>query len=471
MQLMLAYTMLLVWPAIAVALFRSLNLERAVIWSILGAYMLLPPLVAYDFPLIPPLDKFAIANLTSYILCITLAGQRVPLLPRSLVARLLIILMFLCPVLTVMTNSDPLVYPQRVVPGLSIHETLGALIAEFIEILPFLIGRSLLSSDRAMRDIMSTLVVAGLIYSVPMFIEIRMSPQINVWVYGFFQHDFIQMVRYGGYRPMVFLPHGLWAAFFALMAFVAATAMWRYGEAQRRALYMLATGYLGVLLVMCKSAAALIYGIILLPVVRLLSLRQQLLIAATLAMIAALYPALRGAGLVPIDEIMAQAEAISPDRAASLLFRLNNEDALLARATERPWFGWGYWGRNQIHDPVTGEVTSTTDGRWIIVIGMMGWAGYLAEFGLLSFSIVLLWRTSLRRGVEVSPFAGPVALILGFNMVDMLPNATLIPFTWLLAGALLGYAERLRAGQAVAEVVRVPLGAEPALPVRPRTIL
>lgn len=322
-----------------------------------------------------------------------------------------------------------------------------------------------------MRDIMSTLVVAGLIYSVPMFIEIRMSPQINVWVYGFFQHDFIQMVRYGGYRPMVFLPHGLWAAFFALMAFVAATAMWRYGEAQRRALYMLATGYLGVLLVMCKSAAALIYGIILLPVVRLLSLRQQLLIAATLAMIAALYPALRGAGLVPIDEIMAQAEAISPDRAASLLFRLNNEDALLARATERPWFGWGYWGRNQIHDPVTGEVTSTTDGRWIIVIGMMGWAGYLAEFGLLSFSIVLLWRTSLRRGVEVSPFAGPVALILGFNMVDMLPNATLIPFTWLLAGALLGYAERLRAGQAVAEVVRVPLGAEPALPVRPRTIL
>lgn len=472
MQFMLAYTMLLIWPAIAVVLFRSLSLERAVIWSILGAYMLLPPLVAYDFPLIPPFDKFAIANLTAYVLCITLAKQKVPLLPQSGLARLLIILMFVSPIPTVLTNSDPLVFHDTIVPGLSVHETLSALITQFLAILPFLIGRSLLASERAMRDILNTLVVAGLIYSVPMLIEIRMSPQINVWVYGFFQHDFIQMVRYGGYRPMVFLPHGLWAAFFALMAFVAAVALWRHGEPERRGGYMLASGYLGVLLVMCKSAAALVYGIVLLPAVRLLGLRHQLLIAVTLAMIATLYPALRGTGLVPTEEIVAQAEAISPDRAASLRFRLDNEDALLAWATKRPWFGWGYWGRNQIHDPATGKVTSTTDGRWIIVIGMMGWAGYIAEFGLLSLSILLLWWVSLRRGMTITPFAGPVALILGFNMLDMLPNATLIPFTWLIAGALLGYAERLRAGQPVARPALAGAAAgEAALPVRPRTIL
>lgn len=38
-------------------------------------------------------------------------------------------------------------------------------------------------------------------YTIPMLIELRLSPQMNVWVYGFFQHDFIQTVRYGGSLP------------------------------------------------------------------------------------------------------------------------------------------------------------------------------------------------------------------------------------------------------------------------------
>jgi hypothetical protein len=38
-----------------------------------------------------------------------------------------------------------------------------------------------------------------------------------------------------------------------------------------------------------------------------------------------------------------------------------------------------------------------------------------------------------------------LSLILAANMVDLLPNATHIPFTWLMAGALLGEAERLAA--------------------------
>ena len=45
-------------------------------------------------------------------------------------------------------------------------------------------------------------------------------------------------------------------------------------------------------------------------------------------------------------------------------------------------------------------------------------------------------------------------------MIDMLPNATLIPFTWLIAGALLGYAEALATGPATAR-------AEPPAPARP----
>ena len=107
----LAYLALLAWPLVTVALFRSLSVERAVIWSILGGYLLLPPIVAFDFPMIPPLDKFSISNLSAYAACVVLLGQRVPLLPSSTIGRALMVLFVVSPVLTVLTNQDPLYFP------------------------------------------------------------------------------------------------------------------------------------------------------------------------------------------------------------------------------------------------------------------------------------------------------------------------------------------------------------------------
>jgi len=43
-------------------------------------------------------------------------------------------------------------------------------------------------------------------------------------------------------------------------------------------------------------------------------------------------------------------------------------------------------------------------------------------------------------------FLAALSLILAINVVDLLPNAGLTPFTWLLAGTVLGRAEVLRAG-------------------------
>ena len=361
------------------------------------------------------------------------------------------LLFVISPVMTVLTNPDPIYFTLTAIPGLRIHDSIAAVATQAIAILPFFLARRFLATETAQREILVALVVAGLAYSVPMLIEVRLSPQINTWVYGFFQHDFIQMMRYGGFRPIVFLPHGLWAAFFALMALVAAVGLLRFGPPQRRASYMAAAGYLGVVLLLCKSAAVLVYAALLLPTVRLLSVRQQIRIAAALALFAVLFPLLRGADLVPVDWVVAQAEAVSEERAGSLQFRLDNEDALLARASERPLFGWGSWGRNLIHDPYSGELVSTTDGRWIIVIGTLGWCGYIVEFGLLALPLLMLARPSItRHGATLSPCSGTIGLLLAFNIIDMLPNATLIPFTWLIAGALLGYAEALATGSACA---------------------
>ena len=110
-----------------------------------------------------------------------------------------------------------------------------------------------------------------------------------------------------------------------------------------------------------------------------------------------------------------------------------------------------------------------SDGYWVIVIGVWGWVGYISQFGLMSLPIFLVWRelrhisrmdrerferkaryTLMDRShlgedtdLGLSPYLGSLALMLGFNLIDLLPNATLTPTTWLIAGTLFGHAERL----------------------------
>ena len=87
----------------------------------------------------------------------------------------------------------------------------------------------------------------------------------------------------------------------------------------------------------------------------------------------------------------------------------------------------------------SGSDVSVTDGRWIITMGQFGFIGFLAEFGLLALAVV--------RAAQAAKFAdddeeqvllAALALIVAINVVDLLPNASLSPWTWLLAGALLG---------------------------------
>ncbi|WP_255564095.1 hypothetical protein [Mameliella sp. CS4] len=107
-----------------------------------------------------------------------------------------------------------------------------------------------------------------------------------------------------------------------------------------------------------------------------------------------------------------------------------------------------------------------TDGLWIIAIGTYGWVGFLAQFGLLLWPLVLIWRaTPTQRPDTVSPFVGPLSLMLAINVADMIPNATLTPLTWLIAGALAGYAERLQ------EITPKARQAASAAPLRRRTAM
>ncbi|UWR57345.1 hypothetical protein [Phaeobacter inhibens] len=452
----LAYLMLIAWPVITYKLFQRVSLQQAILWCVIGGYLFLPPLAVFDLPLVPDMDKDSIPAVVAFVICAYILRKRVEIWPRHPVMRALVAIFLGSVIATVLTNGDPIVFrvienaepivfPTYALPGLRWRDLGSVMINQMIVLLPFFLARRYLSHPDQQRQLVMVLMVAGLIYSIPSLFEVRFSPQINTWVYGFFQHDFSQTMRQGGFRPIVFLPHSLWLALFMLMSVLAATALARSAEDPDRRRYTIAAVYLFGVLVLCKSIASLVYGLIFTPFVAMASYRMQMRLALALGVVAIVYPMLRNLGLVPVDAILAQAQAFSPERAQSLGFRFTNEALMLDRAADKPWFGWGGWGRNLVRNLESGEIESIPDGRWILVFGTFGWVGYIAEMGLLAGPLVLLWQQVRRHAAStLSPFAAPLALMLAATLVDMLLNATLTPVTWLCAGSVLGYAERLR---------------------------
>lgn len=279
-----------------------------------------------------------------------------------------------------------------------------------------------------------------------------MSPQLSRMVYGYFPHDWRQHLRAGGYRPVVFLEHGLWLAIFFCSAFLAALALWRSSTGAIRTRWLAASAWLFMTLVLSKGVGALGIGLFLGAMIVFLPVRLQVIGAAVLAGALLTYPMLRGAGLAPTEIALSLAGQYDTGREASLRFRLMNEDLLLDKANDRPAFGWGSWGRNRVFDD-TGQDLSITDGHWIILIGSRGWIGYLAEFGLLLLPMIYL---GLRwKHLALTPATAGLSLALIANMIDLIPNATLTPVTWLMAGALAGRLELGRIGETAGSPVPV----------------
>jgi hypothetical protein len=447
---------LLSWPIVVLCLYRTRPVVQATLWTILSAQLLLPVGTAIKFAGIPQFDKISIPNLAALVGCLLVVRRPLRIWSGFGLAGILIFMYVIGPFITAELNGDPIVLADRTLPAESHYDALSAVVGQLLFLLPFFLGRQLLRSSADNEEILRVLVIAGLLYSLPMLFELRMSPQLHHWFYGYHAHQFIQQMRDGGYRPTVFMGHGLLVAFFVMTTVVAAAAFWRTQTRVFRFAPVWVTTYLSAMLVLCKSLGALIYGAALVPLIRFAKPQFQVRIAVILVAIAMLYPLLRAADIFPIGPILEVATSISEQRARSLETRINNEHQLLESASQRFIFGWGRWGRSRIYDEYGNDV-SITDGRWIIVMGQFGLFGFLAEFGLLVLP-VLRAASALKfsePGRERIFFAALV-LIVAINVVELLPNSSLAPWTWLLAGALLGRADALRANARDRTVTLIP---------------
>jgi hypothetical protein len=219
--------------------------------------------------------------------------------------------------------------------------------------------------------------------------EVVMSPRLHKIVYGWHPAHFGQTKRGGGWRPVVFMEHGLMNAMWMASGTLAGLRLWASKNLGKR------------LPVMPRSdrARGAHRGHYLFSV----QIHGRLpadgagpgchhrghpdapLLAVLFIMIYPLfYMATRGTGAWDAQNLLnVVRNHTSEERAGSLEFRIQNENILSEKAREQMLFGWAGWKRAWVRDDA-GETVSVPDGLWIIAYGQNG------MFGLTALSLTLL---------------------------------------------------------------------------------
>lgn len=429
-----AYFVLILWPFISLFIYKRLPIIPATFWTIVGGFLLLPSKTAIDFPFIPPLNKESITVIAALIGCRYIKKIKITLIPKEGIERWFILILLITPFITMINNQET----YNFIPGLTLHDTISAIVNQYLKLLPLILGMQLIKTHEDQLVLFKLLVVAGLIYSLPILFEVRMSPQLHTWIYGFFPHGFGQQMRGDGFRSIVFLGHGLIVAMFVAITLGAATILMKEKISTLRLHPWLVVFYFMVVLVFCKTMGALILGIVLLLSIAWMPINLIRRISLVIIFIVVMYPMLSIFDLFPHQKLIELATDINPLRGESLAFRFHHENLLLQHAEQKIFFGWGSWGRNRLDE-------SVTDGYWIILFGQYGLFGFLSMFGLAMSSI---WK-----GIKHSNYIKDksqknllvyYALLVSVIMVDQIPNASLAAWLLFLIGGLLGRAQFLK---------------------------
>lgn len=333
---------------------------------------------------------------------------------------------------------------------------------------PWVLGRIYLQTVDGQRVLLLAMFCTGLFYVPLVCVEMVMSPQWHRWLYGVHAHpDFSQTMRYGFWRPNVFMQHGLMVAFFMTSTFLAGYAAWK--------MHLLKKikgvpswgplGVLGVVAILCMSMGAWIQmavGVLMIESVK--RFRMPMLLAILALMPPAYLTARIGLGM-SADAIEETVAKINEERAESVGVRFTNEDWIMEHAMQRPLLGWAGWGRERIYDR-NGKMIGITDGLWTIAIGRYGLIGVISLYAWLILPAVLALR-KLPTTSALAPFAGTiaVALIVLQLAIDTIPNAMTGPVYVAAAGGLAGLASikgRIRSPEDLRGASRPDSGVDPA---------
>ena len=358
--------------------------------------------------------------------------------------------------------------PPSIITGLGLTDGLWSACENFwVWTVPFFIGRRVFCTPERAAVLLRVLLAGGLLYVGFCLFEMKMSPRLHKIVYGLEpregQNYFTQAVRYGLWRPTVFMEHGLALAF--LMSGISILAWWAsltgtvekiLGVSARTVAWVLS-----ITTLLCVSSGAVIIMAVGYFSVRMFRFRmgRYVLLAAT--MIPVVYPVSRMLGSSTfVNAVISMAEAASSqlgsERSGSFQFRVDNEDDMLQSWKNNPLFGAARKFRH------LGErARAVTDSYWIIMLGrfgLLGWMSWTAMMCLPAFLLVLRRNVWLSGGAMVGQCFALLAVLFAIDgQLNAMPN----PIFVVMAGAALGLS-----GQSVAESVR-PAQRESAAPKKP----
>ncbi len=432
-------------------LFAVLPPRRALLASFLGAWLFLPNAI-YPYEGLPDYTKL-FATCAGILLAVFIFDFKRLLAFRPNWVDIPMLIWCLVPLGSSITN-----FGFRVGFRDGLSEMLGQLILWGV---PYFLGRIYFREWSELRELVKALIISGLIYVPFILIEMRFSPQLHRWVYGYHQHLFEQTARFGQWRPMVFMQHGLMVAFWMASISIISFWMWYTGTFKKISfswlpfdipfvLVAILFSVVTIFMVSVNAWVALALGIITLLASTYLRTRW-ILIALIIAV--PLYALLQSLSVWPNDlSVDFVTGLLGGDRAQSLEFRYFNEEYLTSHALEKPVFGWAGWGRQHVEINDYG-LRTVADSLWITFLGKFGAVGLLSlMLSILLPPIVFVARypTWIWSHPTMAP-AAAMAVVLVLYMLDGLLNNMINPLYMLSAGAMLGAYANLPAKSDVKE--------------------
>lgn len=424
------------WPIVAILLAAQLRVPRAVVAGCVIAWLFLPE-GGMDFPGPLDLSKINVTTLSVLAGVLLIEPRRVMALRPSLAD---------VPIAVLCVSS----FFSSLDNGLGAYDGLAESLAKtFTWGVPWLVGRACFNSIADLRTLALGIVLGGLVYLPLCLYEIRMSPQLHRMLYGFFPHEeFAQTRRFGGFRPNVFMQHGLAVGLW--MCVSALTGAWLWHAGRLRALLRIPMSLLVpaqiAVAIACKSAGAVVLmfgGAGALLFSKWTRTRLALLALAAFPCLYVGYRVVDGPTDLLVD-LVGTAPVLS-ERVDSLEYRIEAEGILLDHAMERPLFGWGGYGR---HRPLNddGEELARTDSLWVITLGQNGLLGLVSLYLALA---IPLWMVARRvpAATITSPQAAPLlilAVLVALFACDSLFNAMFNPVYVMAGGGVVATMQAMR---------------------------
>jgi hypothetical protein len=233
----------------------------------------------------------------------------------------------------------------------------------------------------------------------------------------------------GGFRAVVFMGHGLMVAIFCFVCVCAAAIQFKISKQHEKMRNVYILLYLFTILILQKSVGAIGMGLVITAGILFLYRSKQALITKVIVAIFFLYPSLSILNLIPYEAIISFISDFSVDRAGSTNYRFIQEIELMQHAYQKLFIGWGSWGRNSFYN-------STTDGYWIIILGVYGAIYFYALFGMFIMGVFnSMLKTSTIKNEQIV-YSG-LSLMLAGVLFDQLQNASLSSsWLWFLSGLL-----------------------------------